>query len=82
MTGVYGSLIIDGDEDPVRADRDYAVLLSDWTDEDPMRVMSKLKIQSDYYNYNQPTVVDFFRDVSNDGLAPRWRSERCGTRCG
>jgi len=68
MTGVYGSLIIDGDEDPVRADRDYAVLLSDWTDEDPMRVMSKLKIQSDYYNYNQPTVVDFFRDVSNDGL--------------
>jgi CopA family copper-resistance protein len=68
MTGVYGSLIIDGDEDPVRADRDYAVLLSDWTDEDPMRIMSKLRVQSDYYNYNQPTVVDFFRDVSNDGL--------------
>jgi len=68
MTGVYGSLLIDGDDDPVRADRDYAVLLSDWTDEDPMRVMSKLRIQSDYYNYNQSTVVDFFRDVSNDGL--------------
>jgi len=68
MTGVYGSLIIDGEDDLVRADRDYAVLLSDWTDEDSMRVMSKLRIQSDYYNYNQPTVVDFFRDVSNDGL--------------
>jgi len=68
MTGVYGSLIIDGEDDPVRADRDLPVLLSDWTDEDPMRVMSKLKIQSDYYNYNRPTVVDFFRDVSNDGF--------------
>ncbi len=32
-----------------------------------MRVLSKLKTQGDYYNYHQPTVVDFFRDVSNDG---------------
>ncbi|WP_029050947.1 MULTISPECIES: copper resistance system multicopper oxidase [Burkholderiaceae] len=68
MTGVYGALIIEGDTDPVRADRDYSVLLSDWTDEDPMRVLSKLKVQSDYYNYNQPTAVDFFRDVSNEGI--------------
>ncbi|CAJ0804125.1 MULTISPECIES: copper resistance system multicopper oxidase [Ralstonia] len=68
MTGVYGGLIIDAaGGDPIRADRDYSVLLSDWTDEDPMRVLSKLKRQSDYYNYHQPTVVDFFRDVSNDG---------------
>lgn len=68
MTGVYGALIIEGDTDPVRADRDYSVLLSDWTDEDPMRVLSKLKVQSDYYNYNQPTALDFFRDVSNEGI--------------
>ncbi|WP_456281967.1 copper resistance system multicopper oxidase [Cupriavidus sp. JZ107] len=68
MTGVYGGLIIDGDDDPIRADRDHTVLLSDWTDEDGMRVLSKLKTQSDYYNYNQPTVVDFFRDIANDGV--------------
>ncbi len=68
MTGVYGALIIEGDDDPIRVDREHSVLLSDWTDEDPMRVLSKLKIQSDYYNYNQPTVLDFFRDVSNDGV--------------
>ena len=68
MTGVYGALIIEGDTDPIRADRDYSVLLSDWTDEDPMRVLTKLKVQSDYYNYNQPTALNFFRDVSNDGI--------------
>lgn len=70
MTGVYGGIVIDpaNGVDGVAADRDYTVLLSDWTDEDPMRVLSKLKVQSDYYNYNQPTVVDFFRDVSNDGM--------------
>ncbi|MGX6571233.1 copper resistance system multicopper oxidase [Cupriavidus necator] len=70
MTGVYGGIVIDPARgvDGVRADRDYTVLLSDWTDEDPMRVLSKLKVQSDYYNYNQPTVIDFFRDVSNEGM--------------
>lgn len=68
MTGVYGGLIIDGDDDPMRADRDHTVLLSDWTDEDPMRVLAKLKIQSDYYNRNQPTVRDFLRDIAHDGL--------------
>ncbi|WP_367395229.1 copper resistance system multicopper oxidase [Cupriavidus sp. Agwp_2] len=70
MTGVYGGITIDpaSGRDAIQADRDYTVLLSDWTDEDPMRVLSKLKVQSDYYNYNQPTVIDFFRDVSNEGM--------------
>lgn len=68
-TGVYGAIIIDPVEsEPIRADREYVVQLSDWTDEDPMRVLAKLKMQGDYYNYNQPTAVDFFQDVSKIGL--------------
>lgn len=70
MTGVYGSLIIDPADagKDIRADRDYTMLLSDWTDEDPMRVLKKLKVQGAYYNYNQPTLPDFIRDVSKDGF--------------
>src|SRR3546814_464147 len=68
-TGVYGAIIIDSAQaDPIRADREYVVQLSDWTDEDPMRVLAKLKMQGDYYNYNQPTAIDFFQDASRDGL--------------
>ncbi|MEB2399947.1 copper resistance system multicopper oxidase [Parapusillimonas sp. JC17] len=68
-TGVYGAIIIDpAQADPIRADREYVVQLSDWTDEDPMRVLAKLKMQGDYYNYNQPTAVDFFQDASQMGL--------------
>jgi len=68
-TGVYGAIIIDpAQTDPIRADREYVVQLSDWTDEDPMRVLAKLKMQGDYYNYNQPTAVDFFQDASQMGL--------------
>lgn len=68
-TGVYGAIIIEpAQTDPIRADREHVIQLSDWTDEDPMRVLAKLKMQGDYYNYNQPTVVDFFQDASRDGL--------------
>ncbi|WP_255519860.1 copper resistance system multicopper oxidase [Cupriavidus sp. IK-TO18] len=70
MTGVYGGIVIDpaAGREHGHADRDHTVLLSDWTDEDPMRVLTKLKVQSDYYNYNQPTAVDFFRDAARDGM--------------
>jgi len=70
QTGMYGAIVIDSARgNRIRADRDYVVQLSDWTDEDPMRVFAKLKNQSDYYNFIQPTVGDFFRDVSNEGLS-------------
>ena len=69
QTGLYGSIIIDpAGTETIQADRDYVVQLSDWTDEDPMRVFAKLKKQSDYYNFNQHTAVDFFRDTADEGL--------------
>lgn len=68
-TGMIGAIVIEPrSSDPVRADREFVVQLSDWTAEDPMRVLAKLKMQGDYYNYNQPTVVDFFNDASKDGV--------------
>ncbi len=70
QTGLYGALVIEPNR-PERnpTDRDYVVMLSDWTDEDPERIYAKLKKQSDYYNFAQPTVADFFRDVRAKGLS-------------
>lgn len=69
MTGMYGALIIEPRaSEPDRADRDYVVQLSDWTNEDPMRLFGKLKIHSDTYNFNQPTLSDFTHDVASLGL--------------
>ena len=68
QVGVYGALVIDAKEpEPFTYDRDYVVMLSDWTDEDPARVLSKLKKQSDYYNYHKRTVGDFVNDVGEMG---------------
>ena len=69
QTGVYGPIIIDpkgGYAHPF--DRDYVVFLSDWSDESPDTIVSNLKFQSDYYNFNQRTFGAFFGDVSRKGL--------------
>ena len=67
--GLYGAIVIEPKTgETLITDRDYVVQLSDWTDEDPLTVFAHLKKQSDYYNFNQPTVMDFFRDIQNQGL--------------
>ncbi|WP_422776286.1 copper resistance system multicopper oxidase [Pseudomonas mediterranea] len=68
QSGVYGPLVIDAREpEPFQYERDYVVMLTDWTDEDPADVIRKLKKQSDYYNYNKRTVGDFIDDVASKG---------------
>ncbi|MGX9380033.1 copper resistance system multicopper oxidase [Pseudomonas sp. JQ36] len=68
QAGVYGPLVIDAKEpEPFQYDRDYVVMLSDWTDKDPASLMKTLKKQSDYYNYHKRTVGDFIDDVSDKG---------------
>ena len=75
--GVYGPLIIDPKEpEPFAYDRDYVVMLSDWSDESPARVLAKLKKQADYYNRGRRTLGDFINDVADQGwsetLSDRW----------
>ena len=68
--GHYGPLIIDPIEpEPFQYDREHVVVLSDWTFENPYRVLATLKKMSDYYNFQQRTVGDFFRDVATAGWA-------------
>ena len=67
--GLYGPLIIDPrDPEPFTYDREHVVLLSDWTDERPERVFSKLKKQSNYYNRHLRTAGDFLHDARTQGL--------------
>ena len=53
QSGHYGPLIIDAAEpEPFQYDREHVVVLSDWTSENPMSVMAKLKRQASYYNFH------------------------------
>lgn len=70
LEGLYGPLIIDpAKSDPITFDREYVVLLSDWSFTDPTTIISKLKKESAYFNYQKRTVGDFLRDAKNQGFS-------------
>jgi len=70
QTGVYGPIVIVPRGGYAEAfDRDYVVMLSDWTDDNPGRIVSNLKFQSDYYNYAERTLGGFVADAQRRGLA-------------
>ena len=67
--GMYGAIVIAPKEpETAAADRDYVVVLSDHTREDPRRVFANLKADAGYYNRGKRTLLDFFRDAKRDGL--------------
>ncbi len=73
--GHYGSIIIDPKEsEPIRFDREYVILLSDFTEEESASIMANLKKESHYYNYAQRTIGDFFDDVAKQGFSKAWKN--------
>ncbi len=69
QTGLIVAVIIDAlDRDPIEFDREYVVLLSDWTDANPKNIFGNLKAQSDYYNYHRLTLPNFISAAAKDGF--------------
>lgn len=74
QTGLYGAIVIDPAEpEPFSYDRDYVVLLSDWSDENPAGIYANLKKMSHYYNRQERTVGDLWREIQEKGLSETWR---------
>jgi FtsP/CotA-like multicopper oxidase with cupredoxin domain len=71
QTGLFGAIVVEPRTPPSahQPERDYVVLLSDWTDEAPLQVFLNLKKMGSYYNFALPTTSDFFADVSRLGAA-------------
>jgi CopA family copper-resistance protein len=81
QNGPYGPLVIEP-AGPERnpSDRDYVVMLNDWTDLDPARIFALLKKHSDYFNFNELTLPDFLRDTSMLGLRGALRARTMWNR--
>ncbi|WP_034922580.1 copper resistance system multicopper oxidase [Erythrobacter sp. SD-21] len=59
QAGHYGPIIVDpAGPDPVQADYDYVMLLSEFTPMHPHTIMAKLKKGEAYFNYQQRTLTD------------------------
>jgi len=73
--GEFGALIIDfKDADPVKFDRDYVVLLSDFHEENASNILANLKMSSEYYQYARRTLTDFFYSVEKHGFRRAWEN--------
>lgn len=69
QAGLYGPIVIDAAEpEPFAYDRDYVVMLSDWTDLNPSDLFARLKKMPSHDNYAKRTVADFMRDARENGL--------------
>ena len=58
--GLYGSIVIEPMIQPVKVDRDYVVLLSDWTDENPHQVLRTLKRGSEWFAIEKGSAQSIF----------------------
>ncbi len=69
QAGQYGALLIaPKGEDPIKADAEHVILLSDHTQQDPGRVLRNLKSDSGYYNWNKRTLPETLRDAKKFGM--------------
>jgi len=67
--GAYGAIVIEPEgREPFRYDREYVVQLTDKHPHSGDRIMRNLKSSADYYNRQQQTVGDFWRDSRERGL--------------
>ena len=58
QAGHYGPLVIESAKPDPRYDRDYVVLLSEFTPIHPHEIMRKLKVGEHYFNYQMQTATE------------------------
>lgn len=67
--GLYGAIVIDpAQPGPYAYDREYTLVLSDWSDADPMSIYANLKKSPHIYNIDERTLSDLAQEVKNQGL--------------
>jgi FtsP/CotA-like multicopper oxidase with cupredoxin domain len=82
QTGLYGSIVIEPRAGYAQAfDRDYVVLLSDWSDETPETIVSNLKFQSDYYNNGSARSAPSSPMCRKRAWVPPSRTASNGAKC-
>ena len=81
--GIYGSMVFHpkGGE-AEKSDHDLVVVLSDWTDENPNRVMHNLKKSDDYYALKKDTVQSWQQVIAHGREAIRNRINGAWIRMG
>nr|BFF37810.1 hypothetical protein BACT7_26720 [Tenacibaculum mesophilum] len=71
--GVYGSIVIHPKEKTLDYDKDLVVVLSDWTNEEPMNVLRNLKRGNEWYQVKKGTAVPLSRVIKEGALGAQFK---------
>jgi CopA family copper-resistance protein len=75
LQGMYAPMILDPIEpEPFQYDRDYVVILSEWSTESAEAMLDNLKKMSGYYNYQKRDAREFLLDAARWGFWPALRN--------
>jgi len=72
--GLYGALIVHPKNKQPDADREYVMVISDFSEEDSTQIQANLKKSADYYNHHRRTLGNFFDDVKTKGFKRAWNN--------
>ncbi len=79
--GVYGSIVIEAEEENFAYDRDLVIVLGDWTYEKPKNILRTLKRGLEWYNIKKGTVAPLAEVISRGALGAQlnfWRQRMEG----
>lgn len=74
--GVYGSIVVEPVQKIDNVDREYVVVLSDWTNENPKKVMKNLMRGTEYYALKKGNAQSIYGAYKAGALKPYFKRER------
>ncbi|MCH2112084.1 MAG: multicopper oxidase domain-containing protein, partial [Planctomycetes bacterium] len=74
--GVYGAIVIEPREPQGSFDREHVVVLSDWTNEDPVSVMRTLMMGREWYGIQKNTAQSLFGAWKEGAWSDYWEREK------
>ncbi|MFP5458845.1 MAG: multicopper oxidase domain-containing protein, partial [Bacteriovoracia bacterium] len=73
--GVYGAIVIHPREKKVKYDKDFVVVLSDWSDENATQILHNLRKDGDYYLFKKQTMRSWWGALQAGALGQFLRNE-------
>lgn len=76
QSGVYGSIVIEPKEESLQYNKELVMVLSDWTNENPMSVLRFLKRGTEWYNWRKGTATPLNQVIARGALGAQlnfWR---------
>ena len=81
QSGVYGSIVIKPKEQTLAYDKDFVLMLSDWTNEKPHNVLRNLKRGNEWYSMKKGTATPLNQVISRGAFGAQldfWRQRMEG----